>query len=326
MVSKRIPTTFEKLRRTPLRYAAFIASLYLVVGLAYIHLSDYVALQFAMTAEALSRVEVFKGTAFIVVTAVLLFVLAHRLFRRAERSAENIVHHREALLSAERRAMAGMVGMSMVHDFNNLLQSASGNAELLQMDLEEAPDDIRQPLAAIKESLERMQNIAARIQSAGRRSTNVERSTVNLSGFMRDCLLLVQRHDKVRTRHLTITEEAGVEVNVMPHLVQDAVLNLVINAAEAAGPEGRIDVRISATDRAGVVEVHDSGPGVAEDERRRIFEPYYTSKDDGTGLGLLSVRTCAQAHGGSYDVRTSPLGGACFRLELPRPDAARDVA
>ncbi len=130
--------------------------------------------------------------------------------------------------------------------------------------------------------------------------------------------MLMHQDDKLRSRNVQVMTDGAVEVDVHPYLVRDAVFNIVHNAADAVRGDERIEVRVSATERCGVIEVHDGGPGVDEADRKRIFEPYFSSKEGATGLGLLAVRTCAQAHGGSYDVRPSPLGGACFRLELPR--------
>jgi signal transduction histidine kinase len=64
------------------------------------------------------------------------------------------------------------------------------------------------------------------------------------------------------------------------------------------------------------LEVHDNGPGIPVAERQRIFEPFFTTKADGTGLGLMSVKACAEVHHGHVTVQASPLGGACFVVEM----------
>jgi len=109
------------------------------------------------------------------------------------------------------------------------------------------------------------------------------------------------------------------------------VVNLVVNAAEATSSEGTIEVRLVLEPTRAIVEVHDDGPGIREDAREAVLRAYHTTKPDGTGLGLATVKTCAEAHGGCVEIGTSPLGGALVRVVLPmaagaatdRPPTAR---
>jgi signal transduction histidine kinase len=102
--------------------------------------------------------------------------------------------------------------------------------------------------------------------------------------------------------------------------------NLVRNAVEACDGQGTVDVRLAPSgDTAVTVSVMDHGPGIPPDVAGRIFEPYYTGKPDGTGLGLALVRQAVEAHGGRISVSPTPGGGATFTMELPRQPAARMV-
>jgi len=105
--------------------------------------------------------------------------------------------------------------------------------------------------------------------------------------------------------------------------------NLLANAVQAIEERGKLDgaagagsgtVRLSLRGgrEAGVLEVHDDGPGVPPADRAGVFDPYRTTKKDGTGLGLTIVKKIVIDHGGQIDVHDSPLGGACFRIRLPR--------
>jgi len=94
-------------------------------------------------------------------------------------------------------------------------------------------------------------------------------------------------------------------------------LNLILTAAVAAGEGGRVEVRLRREHGDAVLEVHDNGSGVPEESREKIFEPFYTTKPEGTGLGLLAARMGAEEHGGSIVVGDSDLGGAAFRVRLP---------
>jgi two-component system NtrC family sensor kinase len=102
--------------------------------------------------------------------------------------------------------------------------------------------------------------------------------------------------------------------------IQQVVVNLLLNAADAIGSEGG---RISATTRAGSAAsieflLEDSGRGIAADDLPRIFEPFFTTKGNhGTGLGLAVSWGIVEAHGGSLEVQSEPGRGTCFTLRLP---------
>lgn len=96
-----------------------------------------------------------------------------------------------------------------------------------------------------------------------------------------------------------------------------AVLNLVTNALQAAGPNATVDVESRLDGQMAEIRVTDNGPGVPAALRQRIFEPFFTSRPDGTGLGLAVVRSVAEAHGGDIRLDSSEGAGARFVLRLP---------
>jgi signal transduction histidine kinase len=108
-------------------------------------------------------------------------------------------------------------------------------------------------------------------------------------------------------------------------IVQRAVLNLLLNAGEAAGPDQQVRLELRGVDAGSRrITVDDSGPGIPEELQARILEPFYTTKADGTGLGLASVVSCANLHDGTVEIGDSSLGGARFILTIRAlvPDAA----
>jgi nitrogen fixation/metabolism regulation signal transduction histidine kinase len=119
---------------------------------------------------------------------------------------------------------------------------------------------------------------------------------------------------------MTANDALPVAIDVM--MLKRAVDNLVRNSvqairADAARSSGR--VRVEARREAGfaLLEVADDGPGIAADDRARVFDPYFTTKTEGTGLGLAIVKKVVLEHGGEIECRASPLGGAAFAIRLP---------
>lgn len=115
-------------------------------------------------------------------------------------------------------------------------------------------------------------------------------------------------------------------VNADPNQVRQVIWNLLANAADVTPPSGRIDIRIAADLESGsiIIDVLDGGPGVKDGDL--VFEPFYTTKGHGTGLGLAVTARIVRDHGGAVRVMNAHGGGACFRVALPFAPAALTVA
>jgi signal transduction histidine kinase len=100
------------------------------------------------------------------------------------------------------------------------------------------------------------------------------------------------------------------------HLKQ-VLLNLVLNAVQAAGRGGRVTLEAQPARDGITIVVADTGPGIAPDVLPRIFDPYFTTRNGGLGLGLTIARRIVQAHGGSLEVESTPGAGARFTVRLP---------
>jgi signal transduction histidine kinase len=101
--------------------------------------------------------------------------------------------------------------------------------------------------------------------------------------------------------------------------LQQLLLNLLLNGLEAMPQGGTLQVALAAGPDQLLLSVRDSGPGIDPQMKARLFEPFATGKESGTGLGLLLSRQIAEAHGGTLRGFNPPGGGACFELRLPLP-------
>ncbi len=104
-------------------------------------------------------------------------------------------------------------------------------------------------------------------------------------------------------------------------LLMQVFLNLMLNALQILPAGGRIRMRSSTVGDRLTIEVEDDGLGIALENRTRVFDPFYTTREGGIGLGLTVSRQIVTAHGGHIEVGTSRWGGACFRVSLPNPDS-----
>ena len=120
-----------------------------------------------------------------------------------------------------------------------------------------------------------------------------------------------------------VARDLGLEVVLAdPDRIRELLWNLLLNAAQAVGPGGRVELhgetRLNGVSPVVALRVEDSGRGIPEELRQRVFEPFETTKVSGTGLGLSLVRSIVLAHGGSIEITDSELGGACLSFWLPQ--------
>ncbi len=106
-----------------------------------------------------------------------------------------------------------------------------------------------------------------------------------------------------------------------PVQLQQVLLNLILNAVDAMPAGGRLEVRTALGDRPDFVDiaVSDTGRGISQEHAGRLFQPFFTTKPKGTGLGLATSKQLIEQHGGSISVATNPGGGTTFRVHLPLP-------
>jgi two-component system sensor histidine kinase HydH len=293
--------------------ALILALLYVVLSVVYILTSSHVAAVSAQTVEHLERLERIKGVIFVLGTGVLFYVVAVLLLMRVQKQREQLVAQHEALVASEHRALAGLFAASIAHDINNLTMVARGNTELLLRPL--AGSETRKEVGdALVDAFVRLAALSQRLMSLGRETVSGSKPERDLAASVERAIALARRHERVRRCRVTVRTEGALLMPIDETLVDRMVLNLVLNAADATGGTGRVEIRLRRTDEGAVVEVHDNGPGVPEESRDAIFDAFYSSRPNGLGLGLMSVKACAAAHRGSVEVLDSDLGGACFRV------------
>jgi two-component system sensor histidine kinase HydH len=307
---------------SPIRQAAEPALLYIVLCIPYILFSGQVAARVAKTPEELRRIETIKGAVFIIVTGVFFFVYSFVQWRRIQRQQETIRTQEASLLQSERKLVAAMSAATVAHDVNNLIMSLYGLVEALKAREGEDPF-LRSMSEQIGLFIDKLSHLAKRLTTAVGRATQERNEEVDLQKTIRELAEVIRKHPDVRTCAVN-AELASARLILHRTLFEEAVVNLVINAAQATGPGGRIDINLSTEPGAVILAVHDNGPGVPEELAKDIFEPCFTTKPEGTGIGLLAVRAFAASCGAALSVGRSPLGGAVFQLRIPVP-ASQDA-
>lgn len=242
--------------------------------------------------------------------------------RRAEQLA---AQQRVELAHLSRVAMLGELSGALAHEINQPLAAILSNAQAAQRFLARDPSalqPVHDALQAIVASDHRASQVIERLRALLRKGEAL-REAVDLNELVEDSLRLL-RSDLAH-------RGVEIELDLQPALpalqadrvqLQQLLLNLMLNACEAM--EGQLPPRPLSIRTAHVgdarsvcVEVADRGAGIAASDAQRVFEPFYTTKPRGLGLGLPLCRSIVQAHDGRIEVSHNPGGGARLRVELP---------
>jgi signal transduction histidine kinase len=305
----------------PILNAALIALGYILLGGMYIYFSTGWAHGISDTIEEFASLERFKDTGFIFFSGLVLLIFSFFLFYRLSRYNNRILRQQEVLLESEQRAMAGMFAASVAHDATNILTSLRFCLELLSREtqLNGGSSDL---VKTMRTAIQQLSSLNQRLLDSSKRGISGELTEVNLVDEIEKTMRLAQANQRVQhcVMNLEVVEtEEPFVFKINPLLVNDMLLNLILNAGDAVQSDGgKILVKMEQSDRYAVIEVHDSGPGVPESMKEKIFDPFFTTKKTGSGLGLLTVKACAECHKGWVEVlQSSRLGGALFRIWLP---------
>ena len=239
--------------------------------------------------------------------------------REIEAAKTELEAAQEQLVRSARLASIGRLSAGVAHEIGNPLAAILGLVELAR-DPELPAEDREEFLARIQAETERIHRIIRDLLDFARQDPD-EADAVDLRQCLEDALRLVTPQKSWRSIALERDLPDRIPpVRGQPDRLQQVLLNLLLNAADAVDGEGRVRISVSVEDEAVVLDIADDGPGIAEEVRDHLFEPFVTSKPpgEGTGLGLAVSHTIVERLGGSLEALEAPEGGALFRVRFPR--------
>jgi two-component system cell cycle sensor histidine kinase/response regulator CckA len=235
----------------------------------------------------------------------------------------------EATLEQSHKLRAlGQMASSIAHDLNNILAPITLQVQLLRrvMGTDEPCDDM---LELIETAVRTGADTVARLRNFSRQEPDPRAEPTDpdqMAELARQiCLPRLREHPDVRLLRVPAPTQ---RVLVRPSELVNALVNLIVNALEALSGKGTITMRTGTDLEEGYVwiEVADDGPGMPPDLERRAVEPFFTTKAQGTGLGLAMVYACAHRYGGRLDIDTRPGRGTVVRLSFPTADVVETKA
>jgi PAS domain S-box-containing protein len=222
-------------------------------------------------------------------------------------------HLRERVIKTERMAALGEVAARVAHEIRNPLVSLGGFARRLEKQLD---GGLKEYADIIAKEVGRLENILNEILSFVK-ETRIIKEPVAARKLMEEVVSLIRSEIDDRGIALVQDYRDPIELYVDPNRVKDALLNVVKNAMQALGEKGTITLRIYRKDRTCVMEVADTGPGIANEDLSFIFDPFYTTKKEGTGLGLTITHRIIEEHDGRIEVESKAGEGSTFRVLIP---------
>lgn len=264
---------------------------------------------------------------------VLAFIFAQSLLiaglmiqKRRRRSAEESLRQRgEELAHVSRIAAMGELTTSLAHEINQPLTAILTNAEAARRFLTQSSpdiDEVRQILDDIIRDDRRAGDVIRKVRALVRKEKPQEES-LDLNKAIQEVVALIQGESLLEG--LSITMELSSELKVINGdriQLQQVILNLILNGAaamrNAPRAQRKIIVRTAMADNLTVkTSVTDFGTGIEQNNIERLFEPFYTTKPEGLGMGLCISQTIIKDHGGTMEASNNPEGGATFAFTLP---------
>ena len=227
------------------------------------------------------------------------------------------------LVMNEKLASIGEITAGVAHEINNPVAVIQGNVDVIRETLGDGATQVQTELDLVDRQVTRIDAMVGKLlQFARPGEFHGYEDVVSLAPLVEDCLLLVE-HVLSKSAITVETDLQTVpDVRADPGEMQQVIINLIMNAVQAMGYDGRLTLRLTQDSRDGrtgvTLRVQDSGPGLPEGLAAAVFDPFFTTKQgEGTGLGLSISQTLVQRAGGLISATNAPGEGALFRVWLP---------
>lgn len=239
---------------------------------------------------------------------------------RLDRAENTLTLTQQQLFESEKLSAVGLLAASVAHDIRNVLTPLAIELTLADQD---DPAARGESLDAMRRQVDGLALLTHRLLALAKPETT-ERVPLDLSAFVTRIATLVRSQAALENVRIVTTVRPQLPSVRVDSVQMDQVLvNLVLNAFQAmrATDGGTLTLTLDGRGGGVRVRVRDTGRGIPPQNRRRLFDPFFTTRPDGAGLGLFSCRRIVEAHGGTLGVRNAPGGGAQFSIWLPSADS-----
>jgi signal transduction histidine kinase len=219
---------------------------------------------------------------------------------------------------ADRLKELGEMAAQVAHEIRNPLGGIKGFASLLQRDLADKPE-LKQMATYIVEGTDNLNTLVTQVLQYAR-PLQPHFEDVDMVVWMEEFKHHVLADPAVKSQNITIDlvcKEAKLPLNIDIALFQSAMLNLIFNAIQAMPNGGTVTIHLEKHSQTTSITISDNGIGIPKENLVKIFSPFFTTKAEGTGLGLAEVQKVIQAHGGTIELTSEVDKGTSFTITIP---------
>ena len=234
---------------------------------------------------------------------------------RLDKAENTLSLTQHQLFETEKLSAVGLLAASVAHDIRNLLTPLTIEVSLADQD---DPTLRAESLSAMRRQIDGLALLTHRLLALAKPDF-IEREPTDLAELVSQILRLVRPQAVLENVTIACTASSRLpRVYADPVQMEQVLVNLVLNAVQAmrATGGGTLSVMLDCHKNGARVRIGDTGPGITPQNKKRLFDPFFTTRPDGAGLGLFSCRRIAEAHGGAITVRSRP-GATQFTLTLP---------
>ena len=252
-------------------------------------------------------------------TQIDLITYARELVDKTRRMKKLIAEGEKKLLEAERLAAIGQTAGMVEHDLRNPLQTITGEVYLAKNELGRLPESaekesLQESIEIIEQQVGYMDKIVSDLQDYVK-PINPKKQTLNLKPLMFSVLAQANIPENVET---SVQIENAQEVFADPELLKRVLINLVTNAVQAMPKGGELTLSAYTSDKERRIIVKDTGQGIPENVKPKLFAPLFTTKSKGQGFGLAVCKRVIEAHGGTITFESQEEKGTEFVVSLPK--------
>ncbi|MFD1360467.1 ATP-binding protein [Lentibacillus salinarum] len=219
----------------------------------------------------------------------------------------------EMMIRSEKMSVAGQLAAGIAHEIRNPLTSLKGFLQLLQAGVNKEDEFYK----IMVDEIEKMENITSELLFISKPMTD-HKVVENLSEMIKDVVTLLKPQADLKNINIQQKQDTTQVVNCDRSQIKQVFTNLFKNAVEAMDEPGFINVNTRLHKDEIEIDISDEGPGIPEDVIHKLGEPFFTTKQNGTGLGLMISRQILERHGGRLDILQNEDKGSTFRVILPQ--------